>query len=57
MLTGFDYVKYDACFSASRYGTPSASFQRYEAFSKALAKTGREIFYSVSLLSHIFLMR
>lgn len=44
---GFDYLKYDNCFSAGQYGTPSASFARYKAMSDALVATGRDIFYSL----------
>ncbi|WBW71122.1 alpha-galactosidase, melibiase [Schizosaccharomyces osmophilus] len=42
-----DYLKYDNCFNQGRSGTPLISYQRYEAMSEALNKTGRPIFYAL----------
>lgn len=40
---GVDYLKYDNCYHMGRFGTPQASFNRYNAMSKALNATGRSI--------------
>lgn len=45
---GVDYLKYDNCYSLGRYGTPEASFKRFEAMRSALNSTGRPILYSLS---------
>ncbi|KAL1874027.1 hypothetical protein VTK73DRAFT_581 [Phialemonium thermophilum] len=44
---GIDYVKYDNCFNEGEEGTPQLSFDRYNAMSKALNKTGRPMLYSM----------
>lgn len=44
---GIDYLKYDNCFNKGRFGTPEASFKRYEVMYKALEATGRSILYSL----------
>lgn len=44
---GVDYLKYDNCYNQGRSGTPLISFERYDAMSKALNSTGREIVYSM----------
>jgi len=44
---GFDYLKYDNCFSAGLHGTPDLSFRRYKTMSDALLATDRPIWYSL----------
>ncbi|CED85437.1 alpha-galactosidase [Phaffia rhodozyma] len=44
---GFDYLKYDNCFSAGQFGTAKLSYDRYKLMSNALVNTGRDIFYSI----------
>ncbi|KAH7160988.1 alpha-galactosidase [Dactylonectria macrodidyma] len=44
---GVDYLKYDNCYSRGRYGTPEASFKRFETMYSALNRTGRPILYSL----------
>ncbi|TKY89106.1 hypothetical protein EX895_001637 [Sporisorium graminicola] len=44
---GFDYLKYDNCFNQGESGTPKLSFDRYNAMSRALNKTGSPILYSM----------
>jgi len=44
---GADYLKYDNCFNQGQSGTPQISFNRYDAMSIALNKTGRPIVYSL----------
>ncbi|KAF2122454.1 glycoside hydrolase superfamily [Lophiotrema nucula] len=42
-----DYLKYDNCFNQGQSGTPQISFNRYNAISQALNKTGRPIKYAM----------
>ncbi|SOV05732.1 uncharacterized protein UDID_18509 [Ustilago sp. UG-2017a] len=45
---GFEYLKYDNCFSQGQFGNPKISFDRYNAMSQALNKTpGDPILYSM----------
>ena len=44
---GFDYLKYDNCYSQGRFGTPKLSFDRYNAMSTALLAAKRPILYSM----------
>lgn len=44
---GVDYLKYDNCFNKGRFGTPVASFQRYEVMWTAINATGRPMLYSL----------
>ncbi|KAI4115226.1 MAG: hypothetical protein LQ338_007887 [Usnochroma carphineum] len=44
---GVDYLKYDNCFNQGQEGTSQLTFNRYNAMSEALNKTGRPIFYSM----------
>ncbi|KDN50838.1 glycoside hydrolase family 27 protein [Tilletiaria anomala UBC 951] len=44
---GFDYLKYDNCFNEGRSGTPKISYDRYNAMTMALNKTGRPILFSL----------
>ncbi|KAJ5833462.1 Alpha-galactosidase/alpha-n-acetylgalactosaminidase [Penicillium riverlandense] len=44
---GIDYLKYDNCFNEGQEGTEKLSFDRYNAMSMALNKTGRPILYSM----------
>jgi len=44
---GVDYLKYDNCFNQGQSGTAKLSFDRYNAMSEALNKTGRPIVYSM----------
>ena len=42
-----DYLKYDNCYNQGQTGVPLLSFNRYNAMSMALNKTGRPILYSL----------
>ncbi|KAI8914385.1 glycoside hydrolase [Gorgonomyces haynaldii] len=44
---GFDYLKYDNCYSEGRFGTPKLSYDRYKAMTVALNNTGRPILYAI----------
>ncbi|KAF2153881.1 glycoside hydrolase family 27 protein [Myriangium duriaei CBS 260.36] len=44
---GVDYLKYDNCYNNGQSGVPLLSFNRYNAMSMALNKTGRPILYSM----------
>lgn len=44
---GVDYLKYDNCNNLGQSGTPKLSFDRYNAMSQALNKTGRPVVYSL----------
>ncbi|SPO27938.1 probable alpha-galactosidase [Ustilago trichophora] len=45
---GFEYLKYDNCFSQGQSGNPKLSFDRYNAMSQALNRTtGDPILYSM----------
>ncbi|KAL8947955.1 MAG: hypothetical protein Q9222_005814 [Ikaeria aurantiellina] len=44
---GVDYLKYDNCYNQGQEGNSLITFNRYDAMSQALNKTGRPIFYSM----------
>ncbi|KAI4089817.1 MAG: hypothetical protein LQ339_008470 [Xanthoria mediterranea] len=44
---GIDYLKYDNCYNQGQEGTSKLSFDRYNAMSQALNKTGRPIHYGM----------
>lgn len=44
---GVDYLKYDNCYNQGQEGNSQITFNRYNAMSQALNKTGRPILYSM----------
>ena len=42
-----DYLKYDNCFHKGRFGSPEASYKRFEAMAVALNRTQRPMLYSL----------
>ena len=44
---GVDFLKYDNCYNAGQSGTKQLSYDRYNAMSMALNKTGRPIHYNM----------
>ena len=44
---GIDYLKYDNCYNAGQAGTSLVTYNRYNAMSQALNKTGRPMLYSM----------
>ena len=44
---GFDYLKYDNCYSQGQHGTADLSFRRYKKMSDALLATQRDVLYSL----------